>query len=242
MDITCIAMTHNRFGSVIDNWALHLTVGCQSQPPDHVILVDQSPDKNAQFINAKIVRKYGYQHFYCPSETMNKSRGLNIGIKLANTDYVMMTDIDWLFSPNFFKLLRERMSPERIVLATAGYLPQGYSCNDLWEWVVAECEKGEISRRLSPGCCQCVERDWAIKVHGYDERFPAQDGLDDDFRCRAQNDGLEQHWIEWHEAQAIHQWHERSPLKGIGSELFSGDAPVVANLKGWGEWKEPVLS
>jgi len=46
---------------------------------------------------------------------------------------------------------------------------------------------------------------------------------------------LEIVWIAPDQAQAIHQWHEPSPLKGKTSHLFRVNPKVVANKKGWGK-------
>ena len=235
--IALIAMVYNRPASNVDQWGFGLSRYRGPYYPDEIILVDQS-DHNINLDNGVICRDYGFQHVYCPRDKMNMSNAFNLGIKMSGveTDYVLMTGIDWLFSPNFFEILRGKLAEDRIVQCLGGYLPQGFDVRQDWIELVLEAEKSEISRRLSPGVCQCVSKYWALKVHGYDERFPAQDGVDDDFRCRAIKAGLESVWVEWTEAQACHMWHERSPLKGVGSSLFSGDAPVVANLKGWGEY------
>ena len=46
---------------------------------------------------------------------MNMSNAFNLGIKLAQTDYIMMTGVDFLFSPNFFEVLQSQMKENRIV-------------------------------------------------------------------------------------------------------------------------------
>jgi hypothetical protein len=233
MTLATIAMVHNRPDNVAQ-WATSVTH--HPDRSDEIFLIDQSSDLTMSFDNGIACRTNGITHFFNPKENMNMSQGLNVGIKLSQSDYVMMTGIDWLFSPNFFTILRSKTGEGKIVQCLGGYLPEGCDLHQDWSTLKSIAEQGEISRRLSPGCCQCVPRSWALKVHGYDERFPAQDGVDDDFRSRAIKDGLESTWIEWNEAQAIHMFHPKSPLKGIGSELFSGDNPVVANLRGWGEY------
>lgn len=233
MILGIVAMVWNRPTEHIERWAAHLKTH-----PDcpRTILIDQS-EHNLNFDNGVVCRRYGINHFYTPRETMNMSLAFNLGLKLVNVDieYVMFTGIDWLFSSNFFTVLQAKVGERKFISAMGGYLPEGYDLTQEWSTLTQIAEQGEISRRLSPGVCQCVPWRWAYEVHGYDERFPAQDGVDDDFRCRAIKAGLESVWIEWTEAQALHVWHERSPLKGVGSELF-GDSPVIANPDGLGQY------
>jgi glycosyltransferase involved in cell wall biosynthesis len=238
--LTVVGTIWNREPDLLRCWAESLLKAHQTVHPDWVVLIDQSTDCALTSYNRHLAEKLGVVYFSIPREKPNMSWAFNVGIKLADTDYIMTTCTDLLYGPNFIATVKDRMTPDSLVLAHCGYLPEGLRWSNypgLWSELVEVAKQGEVSERLSPGACQCVFREWAVKVHGYDERFPAQDGVDDDFIARARRDGLEVEWIGFEEAQVLHHYHKRSETKGVGSEIFDpGVEEVVVNEKGWGEW------
>jgi len=87
----------------------------------------------------------------------------------------------------------------------------------------------------TPGAVQAAERQWWFKVHGYDERFVGGlCGEDRDIWHRARADGLSISVVRFDEAQALHQWHDYSPLKGRTRHLVEDNPVVIKNTNGWG--------
>lgn len=231
-NITVIGLVYNRSLPFVNRW-LH-TLAQQNIPPVQVILVDQSNASDYTQVNRRAGEKYGAMHLHLPRASLNMALAFNIGLQLAKTEYVLTTCTDLLYPNNFIGEVSHRASPTKLILAQCGYLPKCKLDYNNWESMTALARENEISYRLSPGACQCVSREWAMKVRGYDERFPAQDGVDDDFIARARRDGLEVEWLQFDDVPILHQWHERSSTKGIGSELYNPEAEVVANPAGWG--------
>lgn len=152
----------------------------------------------------------------------NKSRALNIGMRLATTPYVISSDIDNIFARNFIKTVKAHIKPKALIL----------------------CRRHDILRngtlRLHPptafGACFGIERSWIEKVHGYDEGFVNWGKEDDDLYRRAIADGYEPVWIEG-ETHIHHQYHEpasRHSLSANTKRLIHSRG-VVRNSHGWGK-------
>ncbi len=219
-------------------WIESLTKAWQKVKPDEIILIDQSMGCLTSQYHRIISEAGDISYIPLPNLKPNMSWAFNVGIKLSSCDYIMTTCTGLIYGPNFIATVKDKMTPDSLVLAQCGYLPEGRRwSNGLWSELVEIAKQGEVSERLSPGACQCVSREWVVKVHGYDERFPAQDGVDDDFIARARWDELKVEWIGFDDAPILHQHHARSGTKGVGSGLYNpGIEEVVVNREGWGEW------
>jgi glycosyltransferase involved in cell wall biosynthesis len=238
--LAIVATEWGRPLSMLTNWATSLSDRWQFDTPTQVILVAQEPKPR----DLTAVEQAGdnLTVLNIQRDTPNMSWAFNVGLKYSRADYVMFTCCDLIYGPTFIQVVLERAREDRLILAHCGYVPSTLAnirggLVTWWPLALLAAKKGEISQRLSPGACQCVSRDWAMGVHGYDERFPAQDGVDDDFMNRAGKDGFKKEWLGFNVAPILHMYHERSKTKGVGSGLFSPDAPIVANTEGWGEWQ-----
>jgi len=169
-----------------------------------------------------------------PQRTFNKSFALNIGIRKSKQKYVLITDADFMFGIKLIECVMEELEKgDTLVLAEAGYLPDVNVDEIYWDRLCNMIKTPE--RRMSPGTIQAVSRSWMNRVRGYDERFHGGlGGMDDDMKVRAQKDGLRLVWLPFREVQCLHQWHERSDMKGRCSHLFDVDPEIVKNGDGWG--------
>jgi len=232
VSISLIAMTHNRHGSRMYNFVTSLLE--QSHPPDEIIIVDTShgdylPARQSAMVDDSI------NYILRPSFTFNKSRALNIGIRASKSDYIMTTDIDFIFSPNVIQTVANRLNDKTFVLSEAGYLPDVPVAPPFdWEKLTSLVDSPE--HRMSPGTLQAAHRQFWFDVHGYDERYDGGlGGMDDDMWIRARKHGLELDWIPFGEVTCLHQWHPVSDLKGKCSHLFTANPEIVKNSNGWGE-------
>lgn len=156
----------------------------------------------------------------------NKAKALNIGFKLATTEYVISSDIDNIFEPNFIDVVESEITkPKTLVL----------------------CERHDIMEdgRIKPhaktayGACFGIDREWIYKVRGYDERFVNWGKEDDDLYRRALSDGYTPVWIsDGGRTKIMHQYHEpssRKSLRANASLLVHSSNQLVRNPHGWGE-------
>lgn len=237
--ISVIAMIHNREGERLRRMVHSLR--CQTVQPRDIIIVDTSFGAD---MAASVRRSLGepraglpqVKHTLRPQRTFNKSFALNIGIRKSKQKYVLITDADFMFGIKLIEyVMIELEKGNTFVLAEAGYLPDIDLDDGLMNWVKLCSMIHTPERKTSPGTIQAVSREWMNKVRGYDERFhDGLGGMDDDMKVRANKDGLRLVWLPFREVQCLHQWHERSDMKGKCSHLFSVDPPIVKNKDGWG--------
>ena len=157
----------------------------------------------------------------------NKSRALNIGIKEANTKYILSTDIDCLFSRNFTKEVVNSLEKEKAVVL----------CRKI------DLDKnGEVIGFHEPsasGSCIGITRKWLMKVHGYDEKYTQWGREDNDLVDRAVKDGYKEVWIT-DKVKLFHQWHELPLTDSLNKNVSyykKRKKPLVRNSNGWGELK-----
>jgi len=155
----------------------------------------------------------------------NKSRALNIGIKRATTKYILSTDIDCLFSPNFTEEVANILEKQRAVI-----LCQKIDLD----------EDGKIIGTHEPsasGSCIGLTKEWLMKVHGYDEKYTQWGREDNDLVDRAIQDGHKVVWIT-EKVKLFHQWHElalNSTLQQNIEYFNKLRKPLVRNKNEWGE-------
>ena len=229
MGISVIAMVHDRHDDRIYNFMISL-LG-QDLAPDEIIIVDTSQGVPYRHEIGPLGR---INYISRPSPTFNKSRALNIGIRASKSDYIMTTDIDFIFSPNVIQTVTDRLNDKTFVLSEAGYLPD-IPVAPPFDWLELELLVDSPEHRKSPGTVQAAHRQFWFNVHGYDEKFDGGlGGMDDDMWIRGRKYGLELDWIPFGEAACLHQWHPVSYLKGKFSHLYTANQEIIKNLTGWG--------
>lgn len=198
--------------------------------PCKVILVDYGSDTVNIFWERELVRKFNsfvnFIEVTRNTETFNKCRALNIGLRKVDTKYILSTDIDIIFAPNFIQevISAFEVNPKSIVL----------------------CQKMDLDRfgtnfgihePSASGSCIAIERDWINKVHGYDEFYTYWGREDNDLVDRAISDGYKVVWIT-DKTQMYHQWHEPASQETLNENTKyyqTINKPLVRNLDGWGE-------
>jgi len=218
MDLTVAAVTKNRAGRRLDNMVTTL-----SSQVNSILIIDENTDKIAQ---EEVQKSQQYQNFtliQSPRQIFNMPYAFNLALQECRTPYIMFTGIDMMFSSNFVRFLTEKLDEGSFVMGMMGGLEPDYAIpyNPIEEWSKLKkiCEDGwGIHRKYSTGT-QIASTDWFRKIGGFDERFVKLGGIDTDMMNKATQNGLAIKWIEWEEAQIIHQWHSRSSMKGKSSHL-----------------------
>jgi len=210
-----------------------------------VIVADIDSDPYYKTKHKEICNKFKARYIYTKTgDVWNISKARNIGIRDARAKFVMTTDVDCIFAPNFIETVSKHMADDKIVHCRISDLPGNYDGKlDDFIWM------GKVSTLRPPfgfGGCQVFPKKWAFKVHGFDEAYVVWGADDTDFYLRAIQDGLESIWIE-RETSFFHQYHEtennvknrkyvsenRLRLKAVELEKL----PIIRNETGWGEKK-----
>jgi len=159
------------------------------------------------------------------TEVFNKCRALNIGFKSVTTKYVLSSDIDIIFAPNFIEeiIMALTTKPKSIVLCQKIDLDE-------------EGKEIETHEPSASGSCIGIEADWIDKVHGYDEVYTYWGREDNDLVDRAVADGYEVVWIT-NKTKMWHQWHlpaSQESLKDNDWYYKIPSKPIKRNPNGWG--------
>jgi len=211
-----------------------------------VIVSDVDSDPYYRRKHKMICEKYKARHIYTKTGgCWNINRARNIGIRKARTPYVMTTDVDCVFAPDFVKTVLEIASPEKILHCRVSDLPKSYRGR-----IDDFAEMKHVSTLRPPYCyggCQVVAKTWAVKVHGFDEEYILWGADDEDFYERAIQDGLKNVWIE-DKTSFYHQWHSQDNREENPEQLSvnrmrlrmtkKGRLPVIRNPFGWGKCEE----
>lgn len=172
----------------------------------------------------------------------NRARALNVGVRMTASGFVLTTDVDMIFPPEFVAVTAARMAPERVLCCFPLYLPKGF---DAWDRLAREAGRLEPGGRHNKGGCQCVATEVFHRLHGFDERFRYWGGEDHDLHDRLLAAGLEEHWLN--DATAMfHQWHPSVDWHtpglmpaGLWGRLetyrLAHREQLVRNPEGWGE-------
>lgn len=176
-------------------------------------------------------------------ELWNRSKALNIGIQNAQTDYVLCTDVDILFAPDFLStVIAELSNGKKLVVCRCRDLPQNVSVQN-WEKTDFPGLVLQSTFRKFPGtgACQATRRDWLIGVRGYDEGYVFWGYEDRDMVWRARRAGLDVTWI--HDSTSmLHQWHRKMDndhrllLYKNKLRYFTTGFVLRKNRDGWGVW------
>jgi len=198
--------------------------------PTKVILVDYGSQAENLEWERQVVSEFAPMvNFYEVNENIrdfNKSRALNIGFRQVETKYVLSSDIDIIFAPNFI---------EEVLKALASRQKSIVLCQKID--LDKEGKEIETHEPSASGSCIGIEVDWIEKVHGYDEVYTYWGREDNDLVDRAVADGYEVVWIT-NKTKMWHQWHKIAPRPSLKDNIWYYDIPgkpIMRNPNGWGE-------
>lgn len=225
---------------IILNSFKHQTVGLDNI---EVIVSDLDSSETYRKKHQAICETFNVKYIYTKTgQAWNISHSRNIGIRNATSDFVMVTDVDCIFTPSFVETAMKFVAPDRIVHCRISDLPQSYDdAFDNFEWMS---KSSTLRADFAMGGCQIFSRKWAEKVRGYDEAYVEWGADDTDFSYRAERSGLGLVWIE-REATYFHQWHadfttwaDRKQIERNRERLKltqeDESYSIVRNPNGWG--------
>lgn len=243
-ELSVIVPIRNRSGTRLDNCLRSLRWQDLPREQVEIVLSDFGSDDDHRASIEALADAHGARIVYTETdEIWNRSRALNIGIRAATGRYVLCTDADMIFAPNFLRALVEEQrgtGDAALVVCRCRDLPE-----DVPEqpWSEADfptlLERSHLREKLGTGACQMARRTLFEEIHGYDEAYKFWGMEDNDFRYRAKSSGVVERWV--HERTAmLHQWHPsdrgKKPLR-----KFLNDARFhltkyrrVKNPRGWG--------
>jgi len=178
----------------------------QSNKEFNVIFVDYGSDLETASEIKKIVDKFifcKYVYSYNIKQPWSRSKAINIGLKMVETEFVFTADIDMIFHPNFIDSLNKLKSSKKAIFFKVGFLSQEETKKDkVFEAYIPQfySKKGAAGLSLFP-----TE---AIKsLNGFDEFFHFWGSEDENIHKRFENAGFKSVFYE-EETLMLHQWHQ----------------------------------
>jgi len=182
-----------------------------------VILVDYGSKDDYSNELTELVKDYSFiKLINCPVEGQlwNKCRAINIALKLSNTDYFLVGDIDLIFHPDFVKIALERAS-QSVLYFKYSFLSKEESDQD------KEFDQYKIDFHGSEEITGTTlfPKNKLLEVNGYDEFYHGWGAEDTDIHIRLKNLGLE---IEFYDEEVLvkHQWHPKAYRNKNSSSPF----------------------
>ena len=137
---------------------------------------------------------------YNIGEAFERARLNNVGIRNATGKYVMTTDVDMMFAPNFIEELMMNVGENILVESRTMYWKdplarQIYSGKIDPKKNINKCKVGRIKKRTSAGGCQCMHKKMWEKLRGFEEKMLQWGSEDYDLLNRASMAGIKIKWI-----------------------------------------------
>lgn len=158
----------------------------QSRVDFRVLFIDYGSEPEIAEQVRLITDGYDFvEYIYSDTRYMpwNRSHALNIGIRLALTDYIFTADIDMVFEPEFVDRLNSLSSADSATFFKVAYLkqgvdPSGFNSND----VASYSAEHALGLALIP-------REVLNRLNGYDEFYRFWGREDNDIKLRLELNG-----------------------------------------------------
>lgn len=169
----------------------------------------------------------------------------NVGIRNAETKYVMASDADMLYGRNFIKVLNEKLSPFCFVESRTLFLKEEIA-SKIYDGKLDfynnenSCKKGRLMRRTTCGGCQAASLDNWNKLRGYNEKMVGWGPEDQELLKRACHLPLSITWLgETIETiMLFHQPHPKNQEQLItnapNKHILNNEFTMDVNKDGWG--------
>lgn len=185
----------------------------------------------------------------------SRSRALNAGVLASDTEYVITTDADMIFTKgavqNIVTMLEDVKNTAFLVQCRD--LTQDYGADQARSASDAELERNSLFRpRWGMGGLIAFRRSDFDFIGGYDARMEIYGGEDIDFAQRLQRAGVRLNWIDDPKVRIFHIWHPSTreavqqdavqrAAQELNREIMLNDPTWIRNINIGGR-AEPVAS
>ncbi len=147
------------------------------------------------------IAKVNYRFIDTRGHLWNRAHALNIGIRLAQTDFVFSADIDQLFHADFTELLVNLSQQHEVCYLNTFLLPEGFDYSE-------ELSGENLDKSSLRGRGLSLIRKTILEKHGgYSEMFSIWGYEDNELHERLERQGLESVYVD--NDFMFHQWHPR---------------------------------
>ncbi|MGB0591158.1 MAG: glycosyltransferase family 2 protein [Myxococcota bacterium] len=242
--LSVVIALRDRAGFRLENCLRALRWQTLASEAFEIVLSDFGSDPTSRAEVVRLAEQHRARVVYTETrERWNKSRALNIGVRAALGHYVLCTDADMIFAPNFLETLLDVQAQggdRAFVLCQSRDLPEGLA-ERLWtvDDLPSLVGQSQYRARQGTGACQMATRAFFERVRGYDEGYKGWGQEDTDMTFRAARAGLTHRWVEGSTAM-MHQWHpsnrHRWPIQKALNDLryHLTKRRITKNRRSWG--------
>ena len=217
----------------------------------NVIFVDFGSDSLIANELESLTSFYSFvQYYYLDTshQPWNKSKALNFAIKMTDSDFCFIADIDMIFHPEFIKLLVLKSLNNTVTFFKVGFLSKYESLKILpFEDYKIKFHSNQEATGMSLLPIKNLK-----DIHGYDEFFHFWGAEDTDLHNRLCNSGCTINYYD-EKTLMLHQWHpnyRQRETKTLNRELQIKEIVEInhrhlvnnlernlskVNLNSWGE-------
>lgn len=210
--LTIVLPFRNREKDKLERCLYTLTKQINNYP---IVLVDYGSDESSKAVLKELSSRYLFQLITVAADKWKKTHASNIGLRSVSTKYVLFSDVDMIYAPNFTKVIVEELDKgQRIVTCNCFYLSKEETAKLIMpiDWRNYRPSIYQTSGETAVGACLAMTTAWVKDVGGFDEQYLGWGREDYDLLCRAKLAGLTHTWIT-SSTTFYHQWHERSDWK-----------------------------
>lgn len=176
----------------------------------------------------------------------NRAHALNTGIRTALGEYILLTDVDLIFSNNFVSYIVTKVEENVQFYKEFYLLSQNFS-----KWKDLKDNKLDISSlkksgTSAKGAIQIIKKEFLLDLNGFDEFYCFWGVEDRDLSTRIEKLGIETKWLPPEIAPVFHQWHSIAtaetgnfmPEKWWEQMCIyneKNENKIKRNLKNWGK-------
>lgn len=179
-----------------------------------VLFVDYGTTKEVAHQVEALVSGYPFcRYIYNDTRGMpwNRSHALNTGIRLAEGEYLLLSDVDLIFSDNFLEQIFRSKDPRKIIHSQFYLLPQAF---EDWKELKRCNNEFPLSASSAKGGIFFVRTELLWQIHGFDEYYCFWGVEDRDLSDRLGKMEVTTQWLDPKQTPVYHQWH-----------------PIVSNVK-----------
>lgn len=184
------------------------SIAKQSFSDYEVLFIDYGSKPEVSKALMKMLESYPFvKYVYNNTAGMpwNRAHALNTGIRLAEGEYIFTSDIDLIFSENFFKTILEKGGPDKVVYSNVYLMKEG---QDYREGQMLACK--EHTGGSGIGLFPILK---LKEVGSYDEFYKIWGCEDRDLKTRLAKLNVKQEVMPIKDAPVYHQWHPQTNMQ-----------------------------
>ena len=247
-ELTIVASNRNRFDLNTPSTKLFLRSLENQTLKDFEIVIADGGSDNIQEIKdfAKTFSVKMKVAEYKLGEKFERAKMNNVGIRNADTPYILTTDVDMFFAPKFVETIVGNLNPDRFIESRTLYWKKIIT-QRIYDGVldpvkdIESCKIGRIKKRTTAGGCQCANIDQWSRVRGFDERYVGWGSEDYDLLTRMVKSRAKVIWLgeNRENIMVFHQPHTKNVRQEMEEQrhnlkLLNNVKEFVVNPNGWG--------